>query len=83
MGKAPFFSSIREKKVSVQVAVLFEITDSPRVHGDRNTALEIDLGCLLVVAREENFNIIYILEPGFCDQIGSLFIHILRAGNEG
>ena len=64
LGKAPFFNSIQEKKVSVQESYLFEVPDSPPVERDWNTPLEIDPGCLLVVAGEEDFYKINILKPG-------------------
>ena len=83
LGKAPFLSLNREKKESVHKADFFEVPDCPWMKWDWNTALEIDLSCLLVVAWEEYLYIIDVLKPGLGDCIGSFLVHIFGTGDEG
>ena len=64
LGKTPFFSSIRDKKESVEESYFLEIPYSPGVEWNRNAALEIDLGSPLIIAREEDLYIINVLKPG-------------------
>ena len=83
LGKTPFFSSIREKKVSVEDTYLLKVLYSPWMERNWNAPLGIDTGSLLVVAGEKYFYVIYVLKPGFCDQVGGILVHILGAGYEG
>ena len=77
LGKDPIFHSIRDKTESVQISVLLKVAHSPGMQRHGNTALEIDPGCPLVIAGEEDFYIINVLKPGLGDYVCCLLIHIL------